>query len=299
MKKNNKLLVLAIILYLCINMLGCEQRNADIKTAKKVVHRRQSWLKSINWDDERLSYSGKNIKIAVIDSGIDQNIPELKGKIDFETMVAKGNDNVDVKHGTAVASIICAESHSDKQVNGIAYDAKIISIDVTNQSDGIVDVNDLINGINIAIEYNVDIINVSMGCLSDDNNLKKVIKNAWDKNIIIVASAGNYTQNDVLYPSKYEESLCVGAVDKKGKILYPEGNVEKKVIFFPGEKIVSAIGNNEYAGCEGTSFSTAICTGLVALLLEKNNDKKAVKKYLEELDFSNGVDFVKIINNYK
>lgn len=55
----------------------------------------------------------------------------------------------------------------------------------------------------------------------------------------------------------------------------------------------------KYAGCEGTSFSTAICTGLVALLLEKNNDKKAVKKYLEELDFSNSVDFVKIIENYE
>jgi subtilisin family serine protease len=256
-------------------------------------------LKYINWDGERLSYSGKNIKIAIIDSGIDQNIPELNCKIDIETSVVKSNKESDVKHGTAVASIISAENHSDNQVNGIAHNARIVSIDVTNQSEGIVEVDDLIKGIEKAIEYKVDIINISIGCLKDDKELKSVIKKAWDNNIIIVSSAGNYMKNNVLYPSKYKETLSVGSLNKKGKIISPQGDVDKKVVYFLGENIVSAIGNNEYAGCEGTSFSTAICTGLVALLLEKKNDKKSVKEYIENLDYSNGIDFIEIINNYK
>lgn len=278
-------------------MLGCAKRNVNVQ--KNDEHRRQSWLKYINWDAERLSYSGKNIKIAVIDSGIDQNIPELNCKIDIETSVVKSNKESDVKHGTAVASIISAENHSDNQVNGIAHNARIVSIDVTNQSEGIVEVGDLIKGIEKAIEYKVDIINISIGCLKDDEELKSVIKKAWDNNIIIVSSAGNYMENNVLYPSKYKETLSVGSLNKKGKIISPQGDVDKKVVYFIGENIVSAIGNNEYAGCEGTSFSTAICTGLVALLLEKKNDKKSVKEYIENLDYSNEIDFIEIINNYK
>ena len=135
--------------------------------------------------------------------------------------------------------------------------------------------------------------------MKDDEELKSVIKKAWDNNIIIVSSAGNYMENNVLYPSKYKETLSVGSLNKKGKIISPQGDVDKKVVYFIGENIVSAIGNNEYAGCEGTSFSTAICTGLVALLLEKKNDKKSVKEYIENLDYSNGIDFIEIINNYK
>ena len=297
MKKINKIFLLAIILCLFANMLGCGKRNVNVQ--KNDEHRRQSWLKYINWDAERLSYSGKNIKIAVIDSGIDQNIPELNCKIDIETSVVKSNKESDVKHGTAVASIISAENHSDNQVNGIAHNARIVSIDVTNQSEGIVEVGDLIKGIEKAIEYKVDIINISIGCLKDDEELKSVIKKAWDNNIIIVSSAGNYMENNVLYPSKYKETLSVGSLNKKGKIISPQGDVDKKVVYFIGENIVSAIGNNEYAGCEGTSFSTAICTGLVALLLKKKNDKKSVKEYIENLDYSNGIDFIEIINNYK
>lgn len=297
MKKINKIFLLAIILCLFANMLGCAKRNVNVQ--KNDEHRRQSWLKYINLDAERLSYSGKNIKIAVIDSGIDQNIPELNCKIDIETSVVKSNKESDVKHGTAVESIISAENHSDNQVNGIAHNARIVSIDVTNQSEGIVEVGDLIKGIEKAIEYKVDIINISIGCLKDDEELKSVIKKAWDNNIIIVSSAGNYMENNVLYPSKYKETLSVGSLNKKGKIISPQGDVDKKVVYFIGENIVSAIGNNEYAGCEGTSFSTAICTGLVALLLEKKNDKKSVKEYIENLDYSNGIDFIEIINNYK
>ena len=70
-------------------------------------------------------------------------------------------------------------------------------------------------------------------------------------------------------------------------------------IYFPGKNIVAPIGGNHYAGCDGTSFSTAICTGLAALLLEKNNDKSTLKDYLTGINFINDIDFCKIIKNYK
>ena len=131
MKKINKIFLLAIILCLFANMLGCAKRNVNVQ--KNDEHRRQSWLKYINWDAERLSYSGKNIKIAVIDSGIDQNIPELNCKIDIETSVVKSNKESDVKHGTAVASIISAENPSYKFLNFIHFNINYYKVSYCSQ----------------------------------------------------------------------------------------------------------------------------------------------------------------------
>lgn len=58
-----------------------DRKNHGFGIKNNEKHRCQSWLKSINLDNVRLSYSGKNIKIVVNDSGINRNIPELKGKI--------------------------------------------------------------------------------------------------------------------------------------------------------------------------------------------------------------------------
>ena len=285
-----------ISISIVLSTVACSKESGIQKS--KIKHRRQSWLNTINWDENRLDYTGKNIRIAIIDSGIDMEVKELSGKIKNEKNIADISNYNDKKHGTAVASIIAAESSSEKQVEGIAPDVSIVSIDVTNQEDGIVEVSDLAEGINEAISNGVDIINVSVGCTEDNENLKQAVENAINNNVIIIASAGNYTQDNILFPSKYDGVLSVGSLNKKGEILYPKEVTDKKVLYFPGEKIVAAIGNNKYSGCEGTSFSNAICTGLVALLLEKKNDKKAVKRYLEEIDYTNSLDFVKIIENY-
>lgn len=199
----------------------------------------------------------------------------------------------------AICGIIAGEAKGDSQAMGIAKDSKIISIDVTDDKNGIVQIEHLIKGLNYAIGKKVDIINVSVGCLKESKELKSVIDEAIDQDIIVIASGGNYMENNVLYPAKYDDVICVGAVDKDYNILSPRGKLNKKVIYFPGKNIVAPVGGNHYAGCNGTSFSTAICTGLTALLLEKNNDKSTLKDYLTGIDFINNIDFCKIIKNYK
>lgn len=61
-----------------------------------------------------------------------------------------------------------------------------------------------------------------------------------------------------------------------------------------GTNIVSVIGRNKYSGCDGTSFSAAMCSGLVALLL----DKKEVLKYLNEVNSLKNRNFIDIINAF-
>lgn len=272
--KSKKLFVIClitIVLLLCAIMNYYE--HSSVKSVVK--HRLQWWLTSIEWDEERTKLSGKGITIAVLDTGIDFKHNDLKScKYEEISVVEQFNEN-EINHGTAIAGIISAYPHDEKGVLGIAPNSKILSIDVTNSET--VDIDNLIKGINIAIDKNVDIINISIGIKEGNDELHACIKEAYDKGIVIVASAGNYMKDEVLYPAVYDEVIAVGACDRKGRIISPKGD-SLDVIFMPGDNIVSCISENNYAGVQGTSFSTAIVSGIVAIVKEEypNIDNKEI-----------------------
>jgi len=186
---------------LIVGAVVCFYTNNSSNKLQK--HRRQSWLSQIGWND-RLSYSWKGIKIAVIDTGVDSTVSELNTAIIEEKRIVHTNENNDVAHGTAICGIIAGEAKDENQAMGIAKDSRIISIDVIDDENGIVQIEHLIKGLNYAIEKNVDIINISVGCLKESKELKSVINKAIDKDIIVIASGGNYMENNVLYPAQYD-----------------------------------------------------------------------------------------------
>jgi subtilisin family serine protease len=297
MRKKEKIVISIIFLvFIALLVMMFSLKSIDKKKHTN-EHRRQSWLSSINWDTNRSDYTGKGITVAIIDTGISEDVPEFKDSIK-EYKSFTDNKTQDNKHGTAVAGIIAGKPQNEKQILGIAYNTKIISIDVYDDEKETIEVDSLVQGINYAVKKKVDIINISIGCMKSSSQLEKAIKNAISNDILVIASAGNYVEDEILYPAKYEDVISVGSTNKKNEIISPRGNLEKKVLYFPGESIVTCIGKQEYAGCEGTSFSTAICTGLASLLLEKKNDKDEVRKYLQNIDCSEKIDFIEIINNY-
>lgn len=245
-------------------------------------HRLQWWLTSIEWDKERTKLSGKGVTIAILDTGVDFQHNDLKS-CDYEQLsVVPDSEENELDHGTAIAGIIAAYPHNSKGVLGIAPNSKIISIDVTNSET--VDVSYLIKGIQLAISKNVDIINISIGVKEDDRESHSIIKEAYDKGIIIVASAGNYMKNEVLYPAAYDEVIAVGSLNKNGDIISPKGTIEN-VLFLPGTNISTCLSDNNYAGVKGTSFSTAILTGMLAIKKEKypNLNNKNINDAINEL----------------
>ncbi len=180
----------------------------------------------------------------------------------------------------------------------MAPDVEISFIDVGADEYGSVRIENLTAGIQLAVDQKVDIINISIGVTNGSPELEAAIERAISNDIIVVASAGNYMENNILYPAKYSNVLCVGYVDRQGTKVSPIGELSKHVIYLPGENIVTCIKANEYAGCEGSSFSTAICTGLVALLLKNNNDKVAVYDYLQKLEINGTADFADILKEF-
>lgn len=246
---------------------------------RNIEHRLQWWLDDINWDEDRLKYTGQGITIAVLDTGIDSSHPDLSNAKISEIRINSLNDeNGNKKHGTAIAGIIAAFPNNDKGVLGIAVNTKIISVDVTNETR--VDCENLVKGVEVAIEQGVDIINISIGVKNDSDELHQCIRKAYDLGIVVIAAAGNYMIDEILYPAAYEEVICVGAYDKNHDIISPKGNISKSTTYLPGDNIVTANSSEEklYVGASGTSFSAAILSGIVSLMLEAREADKITKR---------------------
>lgn len=258
--KKNLLFVLIFILIVFIFSLTL---NSGVDN-----HRLQWWLDAIEWNNSYRKYSGKSIKIAVLDTGIDIEHLDFPKEIKQINIGEKSNS---LSHGTGIAGIICAYPSDDNGVIGIAPDAEVISFSITNAKNDI-DIENLIAAIRRSIDENVDIINISCGLSNYSSELENVIIEAYEKGIIIVASAGNFMKGEILYPAAFEKVLAVGSIDKNGNVISPTGILNKHVIFLPGENIVTTGPNDSYNSMFGSSPATAILSGIIAIILEAKPD---------------------------
>lgn len=274
MMKKKLTRLFSILLLFTVLFSGCQGNT------KTPAHRLEWWLDEIHWNEKRNAYDGSGIKVAVIDTGIDRSHPDLKNKITAEYRVPSlGEPPQDqpLEHGTAVAGVIAAYPADGNGVLGVAPGVGILSIDVTDDQSGEVSATAAIEGIRYAVEANVDIINISLGFRNSSSELELVVRQALEKGIILVASAGNHMEDDVLYPAKMDGVFCVGARDKEGKIISPV-KADKTVTYLPGEYIVTTCsGDKRYISMKGTSIATPILTGCIALALQKDPDCTADK----------------------
>ncbi|MBE4907144.1 S8 family peptidase [Bacillus luteolus] len=231
--------------------------------------------------------TGKGIKIAVLDSGVVPNHPDLKiaGGVSF---VGGSNDYIDKNgHGTHVTGIIGAQ-HNSIGINGIAPDATIYVVKVLD-AEGFGFLSEIAAGIDWAINNNIDIINLSIGTNEDSITLSSIIKKAYNSGVFVVASAGNDGDpngdtDTIDYPGRYLETIAVGAVDKDFVRAGFSATGPLLEVVAPGVDILSTYLNNDYAILSGTSMSTAYVTGVLALIKEANAGASAseLRTFLQE-----------------
>lgn len=208
------------------------------------------------------------VDVAILDSGINFKRTYFKesGRI-FDSGVnlsSSGTENSAQYdgnyHGSHVTSIILDNTTSN--VNIIGYK-------VTNK-EGKTTATALSTAINLAVEDGVDIINLSLGGTSESTLLEQAIKNAYDKGVIIVVSAGNNGADTVnCYPASYEEVFTVAAMDKNGNRAYFSNFGDEVDFIAPGYQ-VQAQGNKDVELVSGTSFSAPFITSAVAMSLSVN-----------------------------
>ncbi len=215
-------------------------------------------------------YTGKGVKIAVIDSGIGPH-DDLKvvKKVSF---LESDSSDVDYNgHGTHIAGIIAALDN-DIGVKGIAPDAELYALKVFNK-EGIGFTFDIIKAIDWAIENEMDIINLSLTSKVGLPAYEEIINRAYAKGSLLVAAAGNSTETDihadtVEYPARYTNAIAVASVDQNNKKGYYSAIGPTVEVSAPGVNIYSTYTDNQYNTLSGTSVAAASITGQLALLKE-------------------------------
>lgn len=218
-------------------------------------------------------YAGQNVKVAVLDSGIDGKHEDLNVTGGVSFVPTESDPFVDPhEHGTHVAGTIAALDNKVGVV-GVAPKASIYAVKVADQSgDGYY--SWIIKGIEWAIENDMDVINISMGGASESDALKEAVDAAYDKGILIVASAGNAgsygSLNTIDYPAKYSSVVAVASVDQKQKRAFDSSVGEEVEVSAPGVATFSTLPHNEYGYKSGTSMASPHVTGAAAVILSKH-----------------------------
>ena len=239
--------------------------------------------KSTPWAQQALGYSsawrltqGAGVTVAVVDSGVDANPqfgdrvtvgPDLAGATAGD--VPPGADCVG--HGTSVASIIAAAPQASVTFAGVAPQASILSIKITNSDNFPGQVT--AQAIRDAVNLGANVINLSLATNVSTPALLAAVQFAQARNVVVVAAAGNDDPDGVVgpfYPAAYPGVLSVGAIGPDGSLASFSDTRTPVSVTAPGVDVTSAYpGTFPQAynpGDNGTSFATAFVSGVAALV---------------------------------
>lgn len=213
--------------------------------------------------------TGSTIKVAILDTGIDLDHPDLQGNIKGNVNLIKphksGDD--DKGHGTHVAGVVAALDNNIGVI-GVGPDISLYAVKVLNKK-GQGWLSDLIDGLNWCINNKMQVINMSFGSLKDNESFHEAIIEAHAAGLTQVASAGNNGEyrGAIEYPAKYPETIAVSAVDQYENFA-PFSSFGPEIdLTAPGVDIKSTYKKSAYITLSGTSMSSPHVAGVVALML--------------------------------
>lgn len=226
-------------------------------------------ISRIHADQANNLSSGSGVKVAVVDTGIDTDHPDLKdnlaGCVNFiQSWKTCEDDN---GHGTHVSGIIAAENNN-LGVVGVAPQAKIYALKVLNRR-GSGYLSDIIEALDWAVSNHLQVVNMSLGTTSDVASFHVAVQKVNAAGIIQVAAAGNSgpSSNSVNYPAKYPEVIAVSATDSNDQVPSWSSRGPEVDLAAPGVSINSTYLKGGYKVLSGTSMAAPHVTGTVALRL--------------------------------
>jgi subtilisin family serine protease len=222
----------------------------------------------IGADEAWPTSTGNAVKVAVLDTGIDVNHPDLQVKGGINCIVSGASYTDDHGHGTHCAGIIAAKDN-EIGVVGVAPNAWLYAVKVLN-SKGSGYTSDIIEGIDWSVANGMDVISMSLGSSYYSLSFDNACKNAYNNGIVIVAAAGNDGKDTISYPAAYASVIAVTATDSSDNIAYFSNYGDDAELAAPGVSIYSTYKNGGYAYMSGTSMATPHVAGVAALIIEDN-----------------------------
>ncbi|MDR1778991.1 MAG: GBS Bsp-like repeat-containing protein [Clostridiales Family XIII bacterium] len=255
---------------------------------------------------EGLGLSGAKVKVAVIDTGVQTDHPDLAANLNTAKgwnyvtngALLPGSTVKDIYgHGTHVAGIIGAVTDNGTGVAGVAHNhAEIIPYQIfwyetPSSAQPTSETIYVYQAYNKAVSEGCRIINLSLGSYDAletyDILLQLAIDSAYANGVITVAAAGNGTRSTASFPSDFPNVVSVVATNNDNTRWYASDYNANKNISAPGNSIYSTYGHeahgtvsaayNSYAGMQGTSMATGYVSGVLALILYVNPNLTAAQ----------------------
>jgi major intracellular serine protease len=241
------------------------------------------------WDE---GYTGKNIRVAVLDTGIDGNVPDLRGKVVYYANLT--GEPLQESHGTHVAGTIAANGW----LIGGAPDVSLLDIKILGRNGG--SIENIIKGIGWAVDNGASVINMSLGTSilnqSSIDQLSNAINNAFNRGCICVAAAGNEgtslcTTDPYEYPASIERAESIAACDVGESLdnfsLATFSNENNQVdIAACGVNVLSTTIGGNYAVYSGTSMATPHVSAMAALFGEY---LRKTQPSIDQTNFAHGL----------
>ncbi|RKF27809.1 type VII secretion-associated serine protease mycosin [Micromonospora globbae] len=233
--------------------------------------------------------TGTGVTVAVVDSGVDREHPQLDGRVlDGTDLLDAGGDGTRdcAGHGTGVASIIAATSRPGVAFRGLAPGARILPVRVSEQQvvDGresgrTVSAAEFARAIRWAVDHGADVLNLSVVLYVDSPAVRSAVAYAHAHDVVVVAAAGNLHEagDPTPYPAAYDGVLGVGAIAPDGsRASFSQAGPYVDLVA-PGSEVLMAAPGHGHRRAEGTSYAAPFVAATAALLRAYHPDLTAAQ----------------------
>ena len=213
--------------------------------------------------------TAEGITIAILDTGVDSNHPDLLGNmISGWNSADSSNNTSDINgHGTAVAGTAAAAGNNATGVTSIAWNAQIMPIRITNRSDGYAYYSDIARGLNWAADNGADVANISFA-VTQSSTVTSAAQNMRSKGGMVVVAGGN-DGKDLGYSDNKNIITVSATTSSDSKASWSNyGNFID--VAAPGVSILTTSRGGGYGNWSGTSFASPVTAGVVALIMGAN-----------------------------
>ena len=230
------------------------------------------------------------VRIAVIDTGISVEAIGESFVVDGYNYVRDDTNTKDTEgHGTQIASILVGST--EHGIQGMCKNAVVVPLVFSGRNQYNKETKQTPERAAKAIyaavdEFDCDIINLSAGMKSQNEELRKAVAYAVENNVLIIASAGNDGTSDIFYPGAYEGVLSVGSLNANGEISKFSQQNATIDLYAIGENIAVVNMDGTVVLRNGTSYAAAFVTGVAANILSQTPElsieelREKIKKYV-------------------